>query len=367
MNELKKNLIPTERFDYNLPPELISQKPTKPRDQARLLILDHKSKKIQHKKFYNIVDYFNPGDVLVLNDSKVIPARLIGHKETDGEIEVFLLRKIKSQTWQVLIRGRIKEDQKISFFPPHPCIKKVAEWRSKKIFATIVKKTDNENIVKFNCSDKQLFLIGETPTPPYIKKKAKLADYQTIYAKTAGSVAAPTAGLHFTKSLLAKLKKKGVKIEYITLHVGLGTFSPVKSQYIQDHQIHSECASINKSTADRLNQAKRQGHKIIACGTTTVRALEAFTKKSPSLSRNGLGEVCCYHLVPDNKLVNIFIYPGYKFKFIDSMITNFHLPKSSLIMLVSALAGEKLIKTAYQKAIAKKYQFYSFGDAMLII
>lgn len=344
MKKLKK--IPLKKFDYELPKNLIGQKPIKPRDSARLLILDKKSGKIEHKKFFNFVDYLNAGDVLVLNSSKVIPARLIGRKTTvlanqlGGQIEIFLLHKYNANYWQALIGGKIKIGQEILF--------------SKNIKAKIIKKHDDKSwLVKFNASDKKIFSIGQVPLPPYIKEKSKMDDYQTVYAQSPGSVAAPTAGLHFTKKLLNHLNKKGVKIEYITLHVGLGTFMPVKSEYIQDHKMHSEFTILNKKTAEIINQAKKSGHKIIAVGTTSLRALEACTDNRGFIK-------------PQSGWVNIFIYPGYKFKIIDSLITNFHLPKSTLLILVSALADEKFIKKSYQEAIKKKYKFFSFGDAMFI-
>jgi len=374
MKKLNKTLL--QKFDYKLPKDLIAQVPTKPRDAARLLILDKKTNHIDHKYFFDLGDYLNPGDVLVLNNSKVIPARLLGYKSTGGKIEIFLLNKKfpslpslpagrqgggqvdvadnfgqplfnlplergeNNNIWQVLIKGKVKINQEIIF--------------SQNIKATIIKKHDDQSwLVKFNSSDKKIFSIGHTPLPPYIKKSAKMSDYQTIYAQSFGSVAAPTAGLHFTKKLLKELKKKGVKIEYITLHVGLGTFLPVKTKYIEDHKIHSELAILNPQTAKIINQAKQSGHQIIAVGTTSARTLEAFSNHQKLLK-------------PQSKWVNIFIYPGYKFKIIDGLITNFHLPKSTLLMLVSALAGEKNIKKAYQIAIAQKYKFFSFGDAMLI-
>ena len=336
----KQRKIALNRFDYHLPNNLISQNPIKPRDHARLLILDKYTEEIEHKKFFNIEDYLKPGDVLVLNNSKVIPARLLGNKQTGGKIEIFLLSKHAPKVWQVLIKGSIKPDQEVHL--------------KNKIKAKITKKHDKESwLVKFNCSDKNLFAIGDTPLPPYIKNKAKMIDYQTVYAKSAGSVAAPTAGLHFTKNLINKLKKRGIKIQYITLHVGLGTFMSVKSQYIEDHKIHRELAILDKKTANTLNSAKKSGNKIIAIGTTAVRTLEAFSNTKGIIKSQ-------------SKWVNIFIYPGYKFKFVDSIITNFHLPKSTLLMLISAFTSETKIKKAYREAIKKKYKFYSFGDAMLI-
>jgi len=281
-----------------------------------------------------------PNDVLVFNNSKVFKARLMGRKITGGKLEVFLLRAIKSNVWEVLIGGRGGDaGLKVNF--------------GKKLAGAIIEKQDSVRLMRFNLSGKKLQneidRLGSVPLPPYIKSRARLDEYQTVYAKTRGSVAAPTAGLHFTKKLLAVLKKKGIKLEYVTLHVGLGTFAPIKTGKIEDHQIHSEWASIDASTAKRLNQYKREGRRIIAVGTTTVRTLESFAG------------------VRGTRDVNLYITPGYKFKFVDAMITNFHLPQSSLLVLVSAFAGHKKIMTAYKTAIVKKYRFYSFGDAMLIL
>ena len=344
-------------FDYNLPKELIAQKPVYPRDYSRLLILDKKTRKISHHHFYEIGSFLRGGDVLVLNNTKVIPARLIGKKlETGGRVEVFLIqpnvRDLKNYTWNnewVVIGGpRLNQGQEIIF--------------DKRLKGEIIKVLGQERIIKFNKGGKELekiiFQIGQTPIPPYIKfpdKKNKLQkEYQTIFAKYFGSVAAPTAGFHFTAKLLKQLQKQGVKMEYVTLHVGLGTFQPVKEENIKKHQMHSEWAMIDKATAKRLNQYKKNKQRIISVGTTACRALESFCDKK---GRIKAGE----------KFTNIFIYPSYKFKFVDGLITNFHLPKSTLLMLVSALASQELIKKAYQEAIKKKYRFYSFGDAMLII
>ncbi|MDP2587072.1 MAG: tRNA preQ1(34) S-adenosylmethionine ribosyltransferase-isomerase QueA [Candidatus Komeilibacteria bacterium] len=336
-------------FDYHLPQQLIAQKPVSPRDHSRLMVLDKKKKTIIHRHFYDLPDYLNKGDVLVLNNTKVFPARLMGHrKDTGGQVEVFLLRESGRGVWEVLIGNRRKKvGQVIQFGKGLEC------QIIKQIDASIWQVRFNQSGSRF---DKLVEALGQIPLPPYIKsseKKSKLqGQYQTVYAKTKGSVAAPTAGFHFTKPLLIKLKKKGVQIEYVTLHVGLGTFAPVKVNDIKKHQMHSEWASIDKKTAERLNQAKRQGHRIIAVGTTSSRTLESFAGKGKIKS--------------GNQWTNIFIYPGYQFKFVDSMITNFHLPKSTLMMLISALAGRSFILKAYQEAVKKSYRFYSFGDAMFI-
>lgn len=342
----------TALFDYFLPHELIAQKPTRPRDHSRLLILNKNTREICHQHFYDLAKWLQAGDVLVLNNSKVIPARLLGHKKlTGGQLEIFLLKKIKGKLWQCLVGGKGR-------LPGLQVIFRKSNKSPIILTAELIKDNGNGTwTVKFNKSGNSLTKIvgqiGQTPTPPYIKKIAKLADYQTIYAKIPGSVAAPTAGLHFTPQLFRQLKSMGAKIEFITLHVGFGTFQPVKVADISQHKLHAEFATLDKSTAQRLNQAKKAKHRIIAVGTTTVRTLETFSNKNGQLK-------------VDSHWINTFIYPPYKFKFVDALITNFHLPKSTLLMLVCAFAGRKNIFKAYRAAIAKKYRFFSFGDAMLI-
>ncbi|MCK4554261.1 tRNA preQ1(34) S-adenosylmethionine ribosyltransferase-isomerase QueA [Candidatus Parcubacteria bacterium] len=367
-------------FDYNLPKNLIAQQPIKPRDHSRLLVLDLKrvapealrfrrnrsvsGATLEYKHFYDIVNYLEKGDVLVLNNSKVFPARLIGKKkETKGKIEVFLHRKIRGSLWQCLLGGHgRKEGLEIEFCCGLKC--KVVEDNK-----------DGTWDVKFNKSGEQMMKIvnkiGRTPLPPYIKRSEKRhsvsyrtqsvlttdkINYQTVYAddKKIGSVAAPTAGFHFTPGLIKKLKAKGVQFEYITLHVGLGTFAPVKVDNIIKHKMHAEWVEVKKSVIERIIKAKREGRRIIAVGTTSVRVLE-----SHPVAHKPLGGYMGW--------VNIFIYPPFKFKIIDAMITNFHLPKSTLLMLVSAFAGKYNINKAYEEAIKKKYRFYSYGDVMLII
>ncbi|MCX8015729.1 MAG: tRNA preQ1(34) S-adenosylmethionine ribosyltransferase-isomerase QueA [Patescibacteria group bacterium] len=342
-----------EEFNYYLPKEYIAQKPISPRDHSRLMVVNRKEKKISHHYFYEIEKFLQKGDVLVLNNSKVIPARLIGKKpETGGRVEILLLRpETKKLThyqwikkWVVIGKPGLSEGQKIIF--------------EKGLTAVVKKSVNYERVIEFNCHGEKLkkiiYQIGQAPTPPYIKRMSNLKEYQTVYAKNLGSVAAPTAGFHFTPRLIKKLKAKGVVFKYITLHVGLGTFQPVKVDEIEKHKMHSEWAEIDKKTAAFLNQAKKSYKRIIAVGTTTTRALEGFADKKGYL-RFG------------QKFVDIFIYPGYQFKFIDALITNFHLPKSTLLMLVSAFAGKDLIFKAYQEAVKKKYRFFSFGDAMFII
>ncbi|MCD6471085.1 tRNA preQ1(34) S-adenosylmethionine ribosyltransferase-isomerase QueA [bacterium] len=330
-------------FDYNLPKQLIAQKPVRPRDHSRLMILSRKNKTIRHDYFYNLGKYLKRKDILVINDSKVIPAKLFGKKQTGGKTEILLLKRIKNNTWEALVK-KGKENQIIKI--------------NSKFKAEVLKKIEPGIWkIKFNFTSKKLeqaiSRFGKAPTPPYIKRLSNLKEYQTIYAKRKGSIAAPTAGFHFTKNLISKLKKQDIKFYSVTLHVGLGTFQPVRTEIIEKHKMHSELAEVKKEIAKKLNQAKKNNQRIIAVGTTTVRTLETFTSNKI--------------LKPGIKYTNLFIYPGYKFKFVDAMITNFHLPKSTLLMLVCAFASRKLIFKAYKEAIKKKYRFYSFGDAMLII
>ncbi|MGC9048748.1 MAG: tRNA preQ1(34) S-adenosylmethionine ribosyltransferase-isomerase QueA [Patescibacteria group bacterium] len=340
-------------FDYFLPKELIAQEPVRPRDNSRLMVLNRQQKTIEHDFFYNLGKYLRPGDVLVANDSKVIPARLIGKKESGGRAEILLLKQISDDIWEALVKN-CKIGDKILF----PYSREYENRKNDGLFGEIVRKTENGVWeIKFNLGNKKLmkviYRMGKAPTPPYIKRISNLKEYQTIYAKRNGSVAAPTAGFHFTKKLMDKLKKQGIQFEFVTLHVGLGTFQPVKVEEIEKHQMHEEWAEIKPGVAERLNQAKKEKRRIIAVGTTSVRVLESFAV-------NG-------ELKAGEKWIDLFIYPNYQFKFVEAMITNFHLPKSTLLMLVSAFAGRDFIFRAYQEAIEKKYRFYSFGDAMLIL
>ena len=337
-----------EDFDYYLPEELIAQTPLKKRDESRLLVLDKKTGKIEHKKFYNIIDYLEPGDTLVLNDTKVLPARLIGQKvETGAVIEVLLLKNINKNEWETLAKParRIKEGTIVSFGNGKlkaKCTKVLADGirHFELIYNGILMEILDE--------------LGTMPLPPYIHEKLDDQSlYQTVYAKEIGSAAAPTAGLHFTKDLLKKIEAKGINIAYITLHVGLGTFRPVSVEKVEDHEMHSEFYSMTKEVADLLNNTRKDGKRIIAVGTTSTRTLETIASKYNKF-------------VECHGWTNIFIYPGYKFKGIDALITNFHLPKSTLVMLVSALAGRDNIMHAYKIAVEEKYRFFSFGDAMFI-
>ena len=338
-----------EEFNYDLPEELIAQTPLQKRDSSRLLLLNKNTGEIKHKHFNNIIDYLQKGDVLVLNNTKVIPARLIGEKEeTKAVIELLLLKDLGNDTWECLSRPakRLKEDTTISFgdgLLKAKVIKKMDEG------ITHVKLIYNGILMEI------LDKLGTMPLPPYIHEKLEdQSRYQTVYAKISGSAAAPTAGLHFTEELLKEIKEKGIIITYVTLHVGLGTFRPVEVENILDHHMHSEYYEMSKETANILNIAKKENRRIIAVGTTSTRTLETI-----ATNNNGSFKECSGN-------TNIFIYPGYEFKAINCLITNFHLPKSTLVMLVSALAGKDNIMNAYQEAIKEKYRFFSFGDAMFI-
>lgn len=337
-----------EDFDYYLPEELIAQTPLAKRDSSRLLVLDKKTGEYEDKHFYDIVDYLEEGDTLVLNDTKVLPARLIGEKEeTHAVIEVLLLKNIAGDDWECLVKParRIKVGTTVTF-------------GNGKLKARCIKEMD-EGIRHFTFEYSGIFLevleeLGTMPLPPYIHEKlADQSRYQTVYAKEVGSAAAPTAGLHFTKELLAKIENKGVHIAYVTLHVGLGTFRPVSVDKIEEHKMHSEYYHMTGEVADLLNKTKKEGHRIIAVGTTSTRTLETI------MTKYGKFQEC-------SGWTDIFIYPGYTFKGISALITNFHLPKSTLVMLVSALATRKNILNAYKHAVDEKYRFFSFGDAMFI-
>ncbi|MDE5714702.1 MAG: tRNA preQ1(34) S-adenosylmethionine ribosyltransferase-isomerase QueA [Anaeroplasmataceae bacterium] len=339
-------MIKTPDYDYNLPEELIAQTPLLNRSESRLMVLDRKNKTIEHKHFSDIVDELNENDVLVLNDTKVIPARLIGEKEdTKAVIEILLLHDKGNNIWETLAKPqrRVKIGSIITF-------------GDGKLKAKCIKKED-AGICEFELIYTGILVeildeLGQMPLPPYIHEKLKDPNrYQTVYAKHPGSAAAPTAGLHFTPQILSRLKEKGVELIFITLHVGLGTFRPVEEEDLTNHVMHEEYYEISKEASDALNQAKKAKKRIIAVGTTSTRTLE-------SAYDNGFKPVCAS--------TNIFIYPGYKFKAIDAQITNFHLPKSTLIMLISAFAGREFVLEAYQKAVNEKYRFFSFGDAMLI-
>ena len=338
-----------EEFDYHLPESLIAQTPLKNRDQSRLLVLGRKTGNIAHKHFTDIMDYFEPGDTLVLNDTRVMPARLFGLKEETGaKVEMLMLTRIEDNDWEVLLKPakRIKVGNTLSF-------------GNGKIIAECIKDLEQGGrIMRLHYEgilEERLDELGEMPLPPYIKERLDDPDrYQTVYAKENGSAAAPTAGLHFTDELLQKIKDKGVNIAFITLHVGLGTFRPVSVEDIDDHEMHSEYYQMTKETADMLNKTKENGHRIISVGTTSTRTLETIRRDHEQF-------------VATSGWTDIFIYPGFEYKAIDGLITNFHLPKSTLVMLVSAFSSREYILNAYKEAVKLKYRFFSFGDAMLII
>lgn len=340
-------------FDYNLPSELIAQKSVEPRDQSRLLILDKKTGARGHKKFFEIIDELQAGDVLVMNKTKVFKARLRGQVD-EKEIEVFLLRE-KEGDWEVLIKpGRL-----VSIGSKIQLGDLEAEVIEKGAVVRIKINAGLDDVLAY--ADQH----GEIPIPPYVKQVPdKLEKYQTVYAEQTGSVAAPTAGFHFTEKLLEQIKEKGVQIEFVTLHVGIGTFRPMKTKTIEEHEMHAEFVQVDGEVAERINQAKEGGRRIIAVGTTTVRTLEGVTNVDFPPSQGGIkGGLPLEGFSGD---VNLFIKPGYKFKIVDALITNFHLPKSTLLVLVSALAGRENIMAACKEAVAQKYCFYSFGDAMFI-
>ncbi|MCX6794964.1 MAG: tRNA preQ1(34) S-adenosylmethionine ribosyltransferase-isomerase QueA [Candidatus Falkowbacteria bacterium] len=369
-------------FAYHLPLELIAQQPARPRDHSRLLLLNKKTGATRHHYFYEIIDYLNKGDVLVLNNSKVFPARLIGYKaETGGAVEIFLHQEVaaekkkktekpETKIWECLIGGRVKAGLKIKFL--------------KSPLEAVIVKNNNDGTwqVEFNLRGDKFWKIinkiGFVPLPPYIKRDRKMMsdknNYQTVFAdsRKVGSAAAPTAGFHFTKHLLKKIRAKGVKIVAVTLHVGLGTFAPVKTEKIMEHKMHSEFVEISGRAAKEILAAKQTGGRVIAVGTTSCRTLEAadWEKFAAQLKTDGfkkkLGLKKSKSLKAQAFWTDIFIYPGYKFRVIDALITNFHLPKSTLLMLVSALAGKKSIDAAYKQAVSSDYRFFSYGDAMFI-
>ena len=338
----------THDFYYDLPEELIAQTPLQQRDASRLMVLSRATGEISHKHFYDIIDYLNPGDCLVLNDSRVLPARLLGHRPTGGAVEVLLLRDLGDKKWECLCKPgkKMREGDAVSFGDGEltATVRQVCE--------------DGNRIVEFHYEG--IFLevlerLGKMPLPPYIK--AELPDqerYQTVYSREVGSAAAPTAGLHFTQELLEKIREKGIKTAFVTLHVGLGTFRPVKTEEVLEHHMHSELCMMNEETAKILNETKAAGGRVICVGTTSCRTLESLVGEDGTFSAK-------------SKWTDIFIYPGYEFKAMDALITNFHLPESTLVMLVSAFAGREAVLNAYQKAVEERYRFFSFGDAMLIV
>lgn len=338
----------TSDYFFDLPKELIAQDPLEDRSSSRLLVLDRKTGEVEHHVFTDILDYLEPGDCLVLNNTKVIPARLLGVKEDTGAaVEVFLLKRRENDVWETLVKPgkKLRPGARVVF----------GDGRLKAEILDIV--DEGNRLVQFfyeGIWEEVLDSLGEMPLPPYITHKLQDKNrYQTVYAKHAGSAAAPTAGLHFTQELLKKVEEKGVDLAYVTLHVGLGTFRPVKVDNVLEHHMHSEYYQVSQEAADKINRAKESGHRVICVGTTSCRTIES------AADEKGHMKACC-----DN--TEIFIYPGYKFKVLDCLITNFHLPESTLVMLVSALAGREHVLSAYEKAIQERYRFFSFGDAMFI-
>ena len=338
----------TKDFYYDLPEELIAQTPLEKRDTSRLMVLDRNTGEVNHKHFYDILDYLKPGDCLVMNDSRVLPARLLGHRPTGGAVEVLLLRDLGDKCWECLCKPGRKMQ-----------VGNEVIFGNGELTATVkAVQEDGNRVVEFHYEG--IFLevlerLGKMPLPPYIK--AELADqerYQTVYSREVGSAAAPTAGLHWTKELLDKARAKGVKTAFVTLHVGLGTFRPVKAENILEHHMHAELCMMSAETAAILNEAKAAGGRVICVGTTSCRTLESLAKEDGTFEAS-------------SKWTEIFIYPGYTFKAMDGLITNFHLPESTLVMLVSAFAGRDHVLSAYEQAVAERYRFFSFGDAMCII
>ena len=335
-------------FDYELPEELIAQHPYDKRDEARLMVLHRDTKEIEHKVFKDIIDYLEPGDCLVINDTKVIPARLYGKKDTGANVEFLLLKRIENDDWEAMVRpgNKLKTGAKVTFGDG---------LLNAEVLDTLPGGNRKVRFTYNGIFNEILDQIGLMPLPPYIKENIKEENekYQTVYAKYEGSAAAPTAGLHFTEELLEKIKDKGIDIAKVTLHVGIGTFRPVKVENVEEHQMHSEHFFVKQSEADKINKARETGHRVIAVGTTSCRVLESASDENGKVKE----------IETDT---SIFIYPGYKFKCVDCLITNFHLPQSTLIMLVSTLAGKEFIMKAYNEAVKEKYKFFSFGDAMFI-
>ena len=338
----------THDFYYDLPEELIAQTPLQQRDASRLMVLNRATGAITHRHFHDIIDYLHPGDCLVLNDSRVLPARLLGHRPTGGAVEVLLLRDLGDNKWECLCKPgkKMREGDTVSF-------------GDGELTATVCQvQEDGNRIVEFHYEG--IFLevlerLGKMPLPPYIKAELKDQErYQTVYSREIGSAAAPTAGLHFTQELLDKIRAKGIKTAFVTLHVGLGTFRPVKAEDVLEHHMHSELCMMSQETAAILNETKASGGRVICVGTTSCRTLESLVGDDGTFTAK-------------SRWTDIFIYPGYQFKAMDGLITNFHLPESTLVMLVSAFAGREAVLNAYQKAVEERYRFFSFGDAMLIV
>ncbi len=346
---LNERVLRKQDFYYDLPEELIAQDPLEDRSASRLLVLDKETGEVQHRHFTDVIEYMKPGDCVVINDTKVIPARLLGEREeTGGHVEVLLLRRLTGDDWECLVKPgkKARTGQRIVF----------GDGRLRAVVSEIVE--EGNRIIHFEYDgifEEVLDALGEMPLPPYIKHKLADPDrYQTVYAKNRGSAAAPTAGLHFTEELMSKVREKGVVIAPVTLHVGLGTFRPVKEENVLDHHMHEEWYSVSSETAEKINAAKSGGHRVICVGTTSCRTVESAAGED-GMVRAGSGDT------------RLFIYPGYRFKIMDRLITNFHLPESTLLMLVSAMAGREHTLAAYDEAVRERYRFFSFGDAMIVL
>jgi len=358
--------VKTADFDYKLPPELIAQTPIEPRDRSRLMVVDRRTGEITHHHFYDLPGLLRPGDLLVHNESRVIPARLFARKPTGGKVEILLLRQRTDDTWETLVRGRrIRAGLRLVLLDGPDGLPAGVE-------AQVVQQ--GERGMRVLSFDRPVLPLAErvgiTPLPPYIHTPLAQAErYQTVYAHTPGSAAAPTAGLHFTSELLRRLRGMGVQSAFVTLHIGLDTFRPVSEEHIKDHRIHTEYCTLTPEVATQVNQARLEGRRVVAVGTTGVRVLESAASKSqtcPEQSRR-IPNPKAQFVRPFEGATDLFIYPGYEFRLVDALITNFHLPRSTLLMLVAAFASKELLDRAYAEAIQERYRFYSFGDAMLIL
>ena len=373
------------QFDYYLPPELIAQTPIEPRHASRLMVIDRRSGKISHHTFADLIDWLRPGDILVANDSRVIPARLFGHKQSGGKVELLLLKRIDTTRWEALAGGKrlwpgvvVELEQGSKGLPSaeRPAGEQGRNFVPAGVAATIIEDLgDSRRLIEFNQPiDPLLAEIGHTPLPPYIHTPLADAErYQTVYSRIEGSAAAPTAGLHFSPEMLLALRDKGIALDYVTLHIGLDTFKPVTVEQVESHTIHREYARLTPNTARRINETKLAGGRLVAVGTTAARTLETAALRSTGLAgslqqASTLDPNICpwKSVVAIEEETDLFIYPGYTFRVVDGLLTNFHLPKSTLLMLVSAFGGLELMRRAYEIAVAEKYRFYSFGDAMLI-
>jgi S-adenosylmethionine:tRNA ribosyltransferase-isomerase len=348
--------VKTAEFEYELPPELIAQTPIEPRDASRLMVVDRHTGEIAQRHFYDLPDFLHPGDLLVHNESRVIPARLFARKPTGGKVEILLLRQRTGDTWEALVRGRrIRSGMRLALLDGPEGLPIGAK-------AEVVE--EGERGMRVLAFDRPVLplaeQVGVTPLPPYIHTSlAENGRYQTVYARTPGSAAAPTAGLHFTPKLLHRLRKMGVRSAFVTLHIGLDTFRPVSEEHVEDHRMHTEYCSLTPEVAEHVNRTRLEGHRVVAVGTTSVRALETAAIKA----RSPKAQI----VQPFEGATDLFIYPGYEFHVVDALITNFHLPRSTLLMLVAAFASKELLNRAYTEAIRERYRFYSFGDAMLVL